>query len=193
MIEPLAREPDVAWFCCVSEPPGSEAEREALYVTAKDQTDPELNVVPIPLPAAIYQDYYGEICNEVLWMLQHRLVGQFGYSSLNEQRHAAWKSYLEANRQVADAIAATEIPIRAFLIQDYHLYPLPDLLRRRFPERRACTLSTSHFPIRPLKLVPKHWRETLLRGMLGADVVAFKRGGCALLPGRAARSCWGCR
>ena len=44
MIEPLARQPNVAWFCCVSEPPGSEAERDALYVTAKDQTDPDLNV-----------------------------------------------------------------------------------------------------------------------------------------------------
>ena len=40
MIEPLAREPNVAWFCCVSEPPGIEAERDALYTTAKDQTDP---------------------------------------------------------------------------------------------------------------------------------------------------------
>lgn len=175
MIEPLAREPNVAWFCCVSEPPGSEAERGALYVTAKDQTDPELNVVPIPLPAAIYQDYYGEISNEVLWMLQHHLVGQFGYSSLNAQRHEAWENYLEANRRVADAIVATEIPIRAFLIQDYHLYALPALLRERFPE--VPSLHFIHIPFpdpSTLKLVPRHWRETVLHGLLGADVVGFQ-------------------
>ncbi len=51
MIEPLARQPNVAWFCCVSEPPGSENDRDTLYTTAKDQTDPDLNVVPVPLPA----------------------------------------------------------------------------------------------------------------------------------------------
>src|SRR6186997_1989322 len=90
MIEPLARQPNVAWFCCVSEPPGSEAERDALYVTAKDQTDPDLNVVPVPLPSAIYHDYYGEISNEVLWMLQHGLAGQFGFSEIDEKRHRAW-------------------------------------------------------------------------------------------------------
>ena len=175
MIEPLARQPNVAWFCCVSEPPGSEAERGALYVTAKDQTDPELNVVPIPLPAAIYRDYYGEISNEVLWMLQHHLVGQFGYSSLDERRHRAWENYLEANRRMTDAIVATEIPIAAFLIQDYHLYPLPALLRERFPQTPSLHFIHIPFPEPTmLKLVPKHWREAILNGLLGADVVGMQ-------------------
>src|SRR6187402_146470 len=115
MIEPLARQPNVAWFCCVSEPPGSEAERDALYVTAKDQTDPDLNVVPVPLPADIYQDYYGAISNEILWMLQHHLVGQFGYASLDARRHRAWTDgYLEANRRIARAIRESGIKPRAF-------------------------------------------------------------------------------
>jgi len=73
MIEPLARQPNVAWFCCVSEPPESEAERDALYVTAKDQTDPELNVVPVPLPADIYRDYYGKISNEILYASESKV------------------------------------------------------------------------------------------------------------------------
>lgn len=175
MIEPLARQPNVAWFCCVSEPPGSEAERDALYTTAKDQIDPDLNVVPVPLPANVYQDYYGVISNEVLWMLQHHLVGQFGYSSLDRRRHEAWQNYLEANRRMAAAVAATEIPVRAFLIQDYHLYPLPALLRERFPQ--VPSLHFIHIPFPDpavLKLLPKAWREALLRGLLGADVIGLQ-------------------
>ncbi len=175
MIEPLARQPNVVWFCCVSEPPGSEADRAGLYVTAKDQVDPELNVVPVPLPAAVYRDYYGDISNEVLWMLQHHLVGQFGYSSLDEQRHRAWGNYLEANRRMAEAIVATEIPISAFLIQDYHLYPLPSLLREKFPGTPRLHFIHIPFPDPTmLKLVPKHWRDALLQGLLGADVVGMQ-------------------
>ena len=175
MIEPLARQPNVAWFCCVSEPPGSEAERDALYTTAKDQIDPELNVVPVPLPAAIYRDYYGAISNEVLWMLQHHLVGQFGYATLDHKRHEAWNNYLEASRRMADAVCATEIPVRAFFIQDYHLYPLSRLLRDRYPD--VPSLHFIHLPFPDpalLKLLPNAWREALLRGLLGADVIGFQ-------------------
>lgn len=175
MVESLARQPNVAWFCCVSEPPGSEAKRDGLYTTAKDQIDPDLNVVPVPLPAGIYQEYYGEISNGVLWMLQHHLVGQFGSTVLDSRRHLAWKSYLEASRRMADAVLATEIPVRAFLIHDYHLYPLAALLRKSFPS--ATSLHFVHLPFPApavLKLLPRPWRETILRGLLGADVVGLQ-------------------
>jgi trehalose 6-phosphate synthase len=176
MVAPLARQPNVAWFCAVSEPLGSEGERHALYTTAKDQTDAELNVVPVPLPADMYQQYYGAISNEVLWMLQHHLVGQFGYDFLDAARHQAWENgYLSANRAIADAIAATEIPVRAFLLQDYHLYPLPALLRERFP--RVPSLHFIHIPFPEptmMKLIPRTWREGILRGLLGADVVGLQ-------------------
>jgi len=175
MIEPLARRPNVAWFCCVSEPPGSETERDALFTTAKDQTDPDLNVVPVPLPSAIYHDYYGEISNEVLWMLQHGLAGQFGFSAIDEQRHRAWEHYLEASRRMDEAIAATELPVRAFLIEDYHLYPLTALLRKRYPETPSLHFLHIPFPDPSvLKLVPAAWREAILRGLLGANVVGLQ-------------------
>jgi trehalose 6-phosphate synthase len=175
MIKPLARQPNVAWFCCVSEPPGSEEERDALYTTAKDQTDPDLNVVPVPLPAGLYQDYYGVISNQVLWMLQHHLVGEFGYSSLDARRHAAWESYQEANRRMAQGIVDTEIPPRAFIIQDYHLYPLPELLRARFPGTPCLHFTHIPFPDPAvLKLLPHAWRGAMLRGLLGADIVGFQ-------------------
>ncbi|MDB6156038.1 MAG: trehalose-6-phosphate synthase [Chthoniobacteraceae bacterium] len=175
MIEPLARQPNVAWFCCVSEPPGSESERDALYTTANDQTDSDLNVVPVPLPAGIYHEYYGVISNEILWRLHHHLVGQFGYTQLDQKTHRAWDSYLEANRRLAEAIRATEIPVRAFLIQDYHLYPLAEMLRRHFPETPILHFIHIPFPEPAiLKLLPKAWRETLLRGLLGCNVIGLQ-------------------
>ncbi|HMJ05617.1 MAG TPA: trehalose-6-phosphate synthase [Chthoniobacterales bacterium] len=176
MIDPLARQANVTWFCCVSEPPATSESRAELFTTAADQTDPEHHIVPVPLPAQVYQDYYGAISNEVLWMLQHHLVGQVGYSSLDAERHRAWdKGYLEANRRVAQAIRESGIKPRAFLIQDYHLYPLPELLRETFPD--VPSLHFTHIPFpdsATLKLIPKSWRDTILHGLLGADVVGMQ-------------------
>ena len=176
MIDPLARRPDVTWFCCVSEPPTTEEARAELFTTAADQTDPEHHIVPVPLPSEIYQAYYGAISNEVLWMLQHHLVGQFGYSSLDEARHRAWNDgYLEANRRIARAITESGVTPRAFLIQDYHLYPLPALLREAFPD--VPSLHFTHIPFpdsATLKLIPQSWRDSILHGLLGADVVGMQ-------------------
>src|SRR4051812_14529008 len=176
MIDPLARQPNVTWFCCVSEPSPASDSRAELLTTAADQSDPAHHIVPVPLPRRVYQDYYGAISNEVLWMLQHHLVGQFGYSSLDAERHRAWsEGYLEANRRVARAIQESGIKPRAFLIQDYHLYPLPELLRQSFPG--VPSLHFTHIPFpdsATLKLIPQGWRDTILHGLLGADVVGMQ-------------------
>lgn len=176
MIEPLARRPDVAWYCCVSEPPAAEDASVSLFTTAADQVDPELGVVPVPVPADVYRKYYGQISNEVLWMLQHHLVGQFGYQDLDLRRHRAWADgYLEANRRLADAIAELPTPARAFLIQDYHLYPLPALLRERFPNTPSLHFTHIPFPDPPtLRLIPDTWRRVILGGLLGADIVGMQ-------------------
>jgi trehalose 6-phosphate synthase len=193
MLTPLAREPYVAWFCCVSEPPDARVARQGLFTTAADQTDPRLHVVPVPLPADIYHAYYGQISNEVLWMLQHRVIGAGGYDHLDAARHRAWAGgYLEANRRLASAIAASSSSPRAFLLQDYHLYPLPAMLRVSFPDTRILHFTHIPFPEPSLlKLLPRSWREAILSGLLGSDVVGLQTRGdvraflscCVELPG----------
>ncbi len=176
MLAPLARNPSVAWYCCVSEPPDAEQQRQGLFTTAAEQTDARLHVVPVPLPARMYHAYYGQISNEVLWMLQHHVMGPGGYHSLDAQRHQAWEQgYLEANRRLAAAIAATAPSASAFLVQDYHLYPLPALLRAAFPGTPILHFTHIPFP-EPgvMKLLPRAWRDAILEGMLGADVVGLQ-------------------
>src|SRR5262245_63813985 len=133
MLTPLARRASVAWFCCVSEPPDAQQARQGLFTTAADQTDPRLHVIPVPLPADTYHAYYGQISNEVLWMLQHHVIGSGGFAFLDHGRHQAWARYLEANARLAAAIADSGRRPRAFLIQDYHLYPPHSLLRASYP------------------------------------------------------------
>jgi len=123
--------------------------------------------VPVPLPASVYQAYYGQISNEVLWMLQHQVVGYGGYEFLDQARHRAWTDgYLQANRRLASAIANNPSPVRAMLVQDYHLYPLPALLRASFPTTPILHFTHIPFPEPSLlKLLPRSWREKILRGL----------------------------
>jgi trehalose 6-phosphate synthase len=176
MLPPLARQPNVVWFCCVSEPPDARHAARGLFTTAADQQDARLHVVPVPLPAHVYHAYYGEISNEVLWMLQHRIIGASGLETLDGRRYEAWtEGYLAANQALAEAVAGTCTSAQAFLVQDYHLYPLPHLLRARFPD--APILHFTHIPFPDLglmKLLPRQWREAILQGMLGADVVGLQ-------------------
>lgn len=175
MLTPLARRSSVAWFCCVSEPPDAQQAREGLYTTAADQTDPRLHVVPVPLPAATFNAYYGQISNEVLWMLQHHVIGAGGFEFLDHDRHEAWGRYLEANARLASAVAQARPDPRAILVQDYHLYPLPGLLKSTFPDTPILHFTHIPFPDPTvLRLIPQAWRETILRGMLGADVIGLQ-------------------
>ena len=175
MVTPLARRSSVAWFCCVSEPPDAQQARQGLYTTASDQTDPRLHVVPVPVPADTYQAYYGRISNEVLWMLQHHVIGSGGFEYLDHERHHAWGRYLEANARLAAAIARSRRTPDAFLIHDYHLYPLPGLLRGTFPQTPILHFTHIPFPDPPvLRLIPDSWRQSILRGMLGADVIGLQ-------------------
>ncbi|MBV9354928.1 MAG: trehalose-6-phosphate synthase [Chloroflexi bacterium] len=175
MVTPLARQANVAWFCCVSEPPDAQQARDGLYTTAADQTDPRLHVVPVPLPAAMYHAYYGQISNEVLWMLQHHVIGPDGMRYLDAARHRAWGSYVEANRRMAAAVRNNAGSARALLLQDYHLYPLPALLRPAFPDTPILHFTHIPFPEPSfMLLLPRAWRETILRGLVGADVVGLQ-------------------
>jgi trehalose 6-phosphate synthase len=159
----------------VSEPPDAQQARQGLFTTAADQTDPRLHVVPVPLPAETFHAYYGQISNEVLWMLQHHVIGRGGFEYLDFARHQAWGRYLEANARLASAIARSGRNPRAFLVQDYHLYPLPGLLRGTFPDTPILHFTHIPFPDPSvLRLIPDPWRQTILRGMLGANVVGLQ-------------------
>jgi trehalose 6-phosphate synthase len=60
-------------------------------------------------------------------------------------------------------------------VQDYHLYPLPALLREAFPNTPSLHFTHIPFPDpATLKLVPKRWRDAILSGLLGADLVGMQ-------------------
>ncbi|HEY2595102.1 MAG TPA: trehalose-6-phosphate synthase, partial [Chloroflexota bacterium] len=102
-------------------------------------------------------------------------IGAGGFEYLDSARHQAWGRYLEANARLATAIARSGRQPEAILVQDYHLYPLPGLLRGPYPDTPILHFTHIPFPDPPvLRLIPDPWRKTILRGMLGADVVGLQ-------------------
>src|SRR5690348_4138797 len=91
----------------------------------------------VPLPRKVYQQYYNGICNQHLWFLQHYMWNTPRSPNISRSVYEAWQNgYVQANIAFADAIAAEAADDRVppyVMLQDYHLYLTPKLVRERLP------------------------------------------------------------
>src|SRR6185437_3804694 len=83
-----------------------------------------------------------------------------------------WETYQQVNAKFADAIIRAYEPGSLIWIHDYQLMLVPDLVRRQLPEARIGFFLHIPFPSPDVfRILP--WREHILRGMLGADLIGF--------------------
>jgi trehalose 6-phosphate synthase len=126
------------------------------------------------------------VANRTLWFVHHLLFDVPHAPSFGPRFARDWQAYRRYNEVFADAIAAEAGPGAAVLIQDYHLALAPQLVRDRRPDLRIGHFS--HTPWAPpeyLRLLPDEVVAEYLRGMLGADRLAFlsRRWAAAFLAG----------
>jgi alpha,alpha-trehalose-phosphate synthase [UDP-forming] len=119
------------------------------------------------LSKRIENEYYYGLANEGLWPLCHAAFHRPRFSLKN------WKSYREANEIFANAVLEEANGEPAFVfIQDYHLALLPRMLKRRNPNLAIAQFWHIPWPNREaFRAFP--WKEELLDGMLGADLLGF--------------------
>ncbi len=125
----------------------------------------------------VYDAYYNEVSNRVLWFVHHYLWDTVRVPRFDESTRDAWAAYREVNREFAGALAEEggEPEGTAYLVQDYHLSLVPAMLRERVPDARIAHFS--HIPFagpRYFGILPGYMRQELLIGMLGADVLGFQ-------------------
>lgn len=126
-----------------------------------------LRAVPVNLTAEEVSRYYEGFSNGVLWPLFHYLLDK-----VRVDGHRDFGAYEAVNERFADAVAARCEPGDAIWVHDYHLMLLPEALRRRLPGARIGFFLHIPFPA-PEVFRTLPWRERLLRGLLGADVIGF--------------------
>ena len=133
-------------------------------------TLPDLNaeLVPISLSAAQVRQYYHGFANATLWPLLHDAIEKPRFE------RAWWHSYQQVNAAFADRAlgALGERPGALAWIHDYHLMLVPRLIRERRPDQPIGFFLHVPWPS-PDIFARLPWREDILLGLLGADVVSF--------------------
>jgi len=171
---------DVVWVCgaltkedaVVSEERGG----QAFEPEAGDA--PGLKVRMVELDHDERGKFYNVISNPLLWFIQHYLWGLSTAPDITDVETDAFANgYAPVNRSFADAVIE-EVEARGgratVMLHDYHFYLVPELVRARCPD-----VFLHHFIHIPWpqpdawRVLPPSMRESLLRGVLGNDVVAF--------------------
>ena len=122
---------------------------------------------PIALSEGEEDRYYRGFANSVLWPLFH------GRLRREEMNRAWWRTYRNINERFAVTIARVASPNGTVWVHDYHLLLVPKLLRARRPDLRIGLFLHIPFPNQQLfAMLP--WRDDVLAGMLGADLIGFQ-------------------
>lgn len=127
----------------------------------------DITQIPITLTQEEYEEFYVGFCNGTLWPLYHDSVRAPEF-----HRHW-WRPYKEVNQRFADLAARSLGEGDVAWVQDYQLQLVPQMLRDQVEVHRIGFYL--HIPFPPVELFAKlPWREQVLEGLLGADVLAFQ-------------------
>lgn len=126
----------------------------------------ELRCYPVFLPEAEVRLYYHGFANRTLWPAFHQFTQ---YTVFDE---AQWQAYRRVNERFRDAVLAVWRPGDRIWVHDYHLMPLPGMLREARPGAAIGFFLHIPFPsFEVFRLLP--WRREIIDGLLGADLIGF--------------------
>jgi len=126
------------------------------------------DIAPVNIPKHLNDFFYGGFCNDLIWPLFHYFPS---YSVFNNHYFQAYK---EANSKFCDEIVKIIKPGDYIWVHDYQLLLLPEMIRGKVPDATIGFFLHIPFPsFEIFRLMPRHWREAIINGMLGADLIGF--------------------
>ncbi len=126
------------------------------------------DVVPIVIPPRLHDLYYGGFCNDLIWPTFHYFTS---YSVFNSRYYQA---YQEANAMFCEEIVRITRPGDFIWVHDYQLLLLPQMIRDKVPDATIGFFLHIPFPsFEIFRSLPRNWRESIIKGMLGADLIGF--------------------
>lgn len=146
--------------------PGIEGEDESARTAEIVDALEKERCRPVFIPRAEIEGFYDGFCNGTIWPLFHYLPL---YTVYDQSR---WETYVHVNRRYAEAVAQTVRPDDIVWVHDYHLMLLPAMLRQKWPHLKIGFFLHIPFPcFQIFRALP--WREEILEGLLGADLIGF--------------------
>lgn len=129
--------------------------------------DPSYTLRRVWLSREEEHGYYHGFANEGLWPLCHRVYERPVFRPRN------WEYYVRINRRFAEAVlqeAGSDPAV--VLVHDYQLALVPRLIKEVRPDLRVGLFWYIPWPdAETFRICP--WRDELLSGMLGADLIGF--------------------
>jgi trehalose 6-phosphate synthase len=133
----------------------------------------------VTVPNSVYQRHYYVFCNPLLWFIQHFMWNTPRTPNIGRAVYEAWESgYIPVNEAIANAVveeARAHSEPSCILLQDYHLYLAPAIVRREVPQ--ATILHFTHIPWpgpRYWGLLPEFMRRRIHEDMLACDIVGLQ-------------------
>ena len=128
----------------------------------------DFGIEPIFVENDTYELFYNGFSNSTLWPLFHY------FPSLVEYKKEAYEAYLNVNQEFANRILEIYQPGDVLWVHDYQLLALSDMLRQKLPDATIGFFLHIPFPSYEIfRLLPTQWKNNMLRGMLGADLIGF--------------------
>lgn len=122
--------------------------------------------IPLFIPQQAFERYYYGFSNGTIWPLFHYFP-QYAHYELRE-----WQAYKKVNELFRDKVIEVYQPGDRLWIHDYHLMLLPSMLRAIRPDMAIGFFLHIPFPsFETFRMLP--WREEILRGFLGSDLIGF--------------------
>ncbi|WP_226533387.1 alpha,alpha-trehalose-phosphate synthase (UDP-forming) [Microbacterium paraoxydans] len=127
-----------------------------------------IELVPVPLSAQEVAEYYEGFANDTIWPLYHDVIAPPQY------HREWWEAYVTVNRRFAQAAASAVAEGGTVWVHDYQLQLVPQMVRELRPDVTIGYFHHIPFPAHGL-YAQLPWRDQVLRGLLGADVIGFQR------------------
>ena len=150
----------IGWSGLTEEELNESLEKKVDKAVAKE------NCASVNLSQNDIDNYYFGFSNRTLWPLFHYFM------EYTEFEKDFWESYKRVNQKFADVVIENLEDGDKVWVHDYQLLLLPQLIKDKRPDVSSGFFLNIPFPsYKIFRTFP--WREELLTGMLGSDLIGF--------------------
>ena len=150
----------IGWSGVPSESQNDEQLKETEVKLSKE------GCIMVPLSTQEVEAFYEGFCNNTLWPLFHYFAQ---YVDFHEEY---WDAYVEINQRFADKVLEVADEGDYVWVHDYQLMLVPEMVKSRKPGITIGYFLHIPFPsYEVFRILP--WRNQLLKGLLGADLIGF--------------------
>lgn len=142
---------------------------EQLNTALKDKVNEKIaaqNCAAVSLSENDVDHFYYGFSNKTLWPLFHYFME---YTTFEQEN---WESYKRVNQKFADVVLENTEDGDTIWVHDYQLLLLPQYIKEKQPNTTIGFFLHIPFPsYEVFRTFP--WREDVLKGMLGSDLIGF--------------------